>query len=232
VLLWLLLPLAFFSLAASKLPGYILPACRPLAILMGRAADRLVTEAATPERWLAARVVGLVGLVLGALVAIAPAALFREQEPLWRSLIPLAVWALVVTFLVSSRLRIDPAGALRTLRVGAAGLLLLIALAAPPILARRESAGALHPGHGPRGAGLGGLADGMDGRLLLQRRARARGRGRERGDGGRRAGSPARASGTRRRRRLEAMGGLQVRRLASGPRDNSLVRVERAGRDE
>ena len=37
VLLWLLLPLAFFSLAGSKLPGYVLPCVPPLAILIGRA---------------------------------------------------------------------------------------------------------------------------------------------------------------------------------------------------
>ena len=87
VLLWLLLPLAFFSLAGSKLPGYVLPCVPPLAILMGRAADRLVSETA-PERWLSARVTGLVGLLLGAAVAVAPAALYRLQEPLWRSLDP------------------------------------------------------------------------------------------------------------------------------------------------
>ena len=230
VLLWLLLPLAFFSLAASKLPGYILPCVPPLAILMGRAADRLVTEAATPERWLAARVVGLVGLVLGALVAIAPAALFREQEPLWRSLIPLAVWALVVTFLVSSRLRIDPAGALRTLRVGAAGLLLLIALAAPPILARRESGRVLFiPAMGREVLAWGAWRTAwMAGYFYND------GRVREVADASEvmaavEQGPQLVLLGPAERRRLEAMGGLLVRRLASGPRDNSLVRVERRG---
>ena len=233
VLLWLLLPLAFFSLAASKLPGYILPCVPPLAILMGRAADRLVNEAATPERWLSARVVGLVGLVLGALVAIAPAALFREQEPLWRSLVPLAVWAIVVMFFVSSRLRVDPAGALRTLRVGAAGLLLLIALAAPPILARRESGrGLFVPAMGRevlawgawRTAWMAGyfyndgrvreVADASDVMAAVER------------------GPQLVLLGPAERRRLEAMGSLQVMRLANGPRDNSLVRVERRGARE
>jgi len=233
VLLWLLLPLAFFSLAASKLPGYILPCVPPLAILMGRAADRLVNEAATPERWLSARVVGLVGLVLGALVAIAPAALFREQEPLWRSLVPLAVWAIVVMFFVSSRLRVDPAGALRTLRVGAAGLLLLIALAAPPILARRESGrGLFVPAMGRevlawgawRTAWMAGyfyndgrvreVADASDVMAAVEQ------------------GPQLVLLGPAERRRLEAMGSLQVMRLANGPRDNSLVRVERRGARE
>jgi len=205
----------------------------PLAILMGRAADRLVNEAATPERWLSARVVGLVGLVLGALVAIAPAALFREQEPLWRSLVPLAVWAIVVMFFVSSRLRVDPAGALRTLRVGAAGLLLLIALAAPPILARRESGrGLFVPAMGRevlawvawRTAWMAGyfyndgrvreVADASDVMAAVEQ------------------GPQLVLLGPAERRRLEAMGSLQVMRLANGPRDNSLVRVERRGARE
>ena len=56
VLLWLGLPLLFFSLAGSKLPGYILPCVPPLAILMGRTADRMVTEGPTPERQLSGRV--------------------------------------------------------------------------------------------------------------------------------------------------------------------------------
>jgi len=233
VLLWLLLPLAFFSLAASKLPGYILPCVPPLAILMGRAADRLVNEAATPERWLSARVVGLVGLVLGALVAIAPAALFREQEPLWRSLVPLAVWAIVVMFFVSSRLRVDPAGALRTLRVGAAGLLLLIALAAPPILARRESGrGLFVPAMGREVLAWGAWRTAWmagyfynDGRVREVADARDVMAAVEQGP-------QLVLLGPAERRRLEAMGSLQVMRLANGPRDNSLVRVERRGARE
>ena len=80
VLLWLGLPLVFFSLAGSKLPGYILPCVPPLAILMGRAADRLITGPATPERMRSGRVVALVGLVLAALVAAAPAALCRASR--------------------------------------------------------------------------------------------------------------------------------------------------------
>src|SRR5262245_23365379 len=46
LLLWFALPLVFFSIAGSKLPGYILPALPPLAILMGRAAARLVEDRA------------------------------------------------------------------------------------------------------------------------------------------------------------------------------------------
>jgi hypothetical protein len=60
-------------------------------------------------------------------------------EPLWTIAVPPAVWALVASLAASRRLGADPAGALRILRVGAAGLLLLLSTAAPPFLARRES---------------------------------------------------------------------------------------------
>jgi 4-amino-4-deoxy-L-arabinose transferase-like glycosyltransferase len=37
--LWILIPVAFFSLAQSKLPGYILPVLVPLSIILGRALE-------------------------------------------------------------------------------------------------------------------------------------------------------------------------------------------------
>jgi 4-amino-4-deoxy-L-arabinose transferase-like glycosyltransferase len=136
VLCWLVAPLVFFSAAGSKLPGYILPCLPPLAIAAGRAAAALSSEDRT--RW-TARATGLVTVFFGALAAAAPFALRQIGEPLWPLLIPPGVWAVLVALLVSSRMGRDPAGALRVLRVGAAGLLLLLAHAAPPLLARRES---------------------------------------------------------------------------------------------
>jgi 4-amino-4-deoxy-L-arabinose transferase-like glycosyltransferase len=230
VLLWLLLPLVFFSLASSKLPGYILPAVPPLAILMGRAADRLVREGPTPERWLAGRVVALVGLVIGALFAAAPAALFRMQEPMWRSAVPLGVWALVVTFFFSRRVGVDPAGALHVLRVGAAGLLVLVAIAAPPILARRESGRALFvPAMGREVLVWGAWrTTWMAGYFYND------GRVREVSDASEVLAAVAEGptlvlAGPGEKRRLEAMGGVLVRVLAEGPRQNALLRVHRRG---
>jgi 4-amino-4-deoxy-L-arabinose transferase-like glycosyltransferase len=228
VLLWLVLPLVFFSLAGSKLPGYILPCVPPLAILMGRVADRLVKEGPTPEGQLSGRVAALVGLVLGALIAASPAALFRLHEPMWRSAFPLGVWAVVVAFLFSRRVGPDPAGALRLLRIGGAGLLLLVALAAPPILARRESGARLFaPAMGRpvlawgawRTAWMAGYFY-NDGKVREVQQATEILAAIERG--------PALVlAGPSERRRLEAMGSLEVHTLAEGPRDNALLKVER-----
>jgi 4-amino-4-deoxy-L-arabinose transferase-like glycosyltransferase len=228
VLLWLGVPLAFFSLAGSKLPGYILPCVPPLAILMGRAADRLIAEARTPERLRWSRVAALVGLVLAALVAAAPAALWRIQEPLWRSAIPLGVWALVVAFLFSRRVGSDPAGAFRLQRIGAAGLLLLLALAAPPVLARRESGQRLFiPAMGRDVLAWGAWRTAwMAGYFYNDGKVRAVEEASEilaAID----AGPTLVLAGPSERRRLEAMGSLEVHTLARGPRENALLRVER-----
>src|SRR5436190_1585997 len=69
LLAWLLAPLAFFSIAASKLPGYILPCVAPLAMVAGRGADALVSGRRRP--W-TARAAGLVMVALGAVVAASP----------------------------------------------------------------------------------------------------------------------------------------------------------------
>jgi 4-amino-4-deoxy-L-arabinose transferase len=45
LLLWLWMPLIFFSLSKGKLPAYILPCLLPLALLLGHTlADRLKLE--------------------------------------------------------------------------------------------------------------------------------------------------------------------------------------------
>jgi 4-amino-4-deoxy-L-arabinose transferase-like glycosyltransferase len=227
-LLWLALPLAFFSMAGSKLPGYVLPCVPPLAILMGRAADRLVGEGVRPERVLSGRVVALVGLVLGALLAAAPAALFSIGEPLWRSAIPFGAWSLVVAWLASRRLEADPASALRVMRTGAAGLLVLLALAAPPILARRESGRRLFvPAMGREVLAWGAWRTSWmagyfynDGKVREVEGVAEILAAIERG--------PALVlTGPSQRRRLQAVSSLEVRTLSWGPRDDALLRVER-----
>ena len=67
LLLWLVMPLAFFSTANGKLPTYILPCLLPLALLLGHAlADRLRLEQGR-----ALSINGLLNLVLGVITLIA-----------------------------------------------------------------------------------------------------------------------------------------------------------------
>jgi hypothetical protein len=194
---------------------------------MGRAADRLVS-AVPPERYLSGRVTALVSLILAALVATTPALLFRLQEPLWRSALPFGLWALVVAFLFSRRIGADPAGALRLMRVGAAGLLLLLTLAAPPILAGRESGRMLFiPTMGREVLAWGAWRTAWMAGYFYN-------------DGKVREVTDAREIfsaveedptlvlvGPSERRRLEAMSTMETQALAYGPRENVLLRVAR-----
>ena len=136
MLSWLALPFLFFSLAGSKLPGYVLPCLPPLAILMGRACHALILRDAA-RSW--PRVVATIGLALGALLFAAPLRQIAMGEPDFVLAVPAGLWVLLVVFVFSRRVTRDPDGALRVLRIGAAGFLLLLTNVAPTLLARRES---------------------------------------------------------------------------------------------
>jgi 4-amino-4-deoxy-L-arabinose transferase-like glycosyltransferase len=224
VAVWLLLPLLFFSLAASKLPGYILPCLPPLALAAGRAAAGMTQEA----RWPWARPVALVGVVLGALLAAAPFVLRAQGEPRWLTLLPACMWALVVLLGVSRLVERRPLATLALWRVGAAGFLLLLVMAAPPLLAARESGRALFlPAAGRpvlawgawRTAWMAGYfyndakVREIDGFPELQSALDA--------------GPVLVLAGPGERRRLERMPGLRTTALAPGPRGNVLLKVER-----
>jgi len=226
VLLWLLLPLLFFSTAGSKLPGYILPCLPPLALLMGRAAARLV-ENEEPGRF-GSRSVAVFGLLLGAVAATTPFLLWRMGERLWPSALPFALWSLVVAFSFSRRVSSDRAGAVALLRVGAAGGLLLLALAAPAILARRESGRGLFTATQGQevlvwGAWRTAWMSGYfynDANLRsvesLDEVTAALGRG------------PALVlCGPSERRRLQRLSAFSALTLAEGPRENVLLRVQK-----
>jgi 4-amino-4-deoxy-L-arabinose transferase-like glycosyltransferase len=223
VLLWLALPLLFFSAAGSKLPGYILPCLAPLAAMMGRAADDLANG-----RGRGARAFALIGLALGALVATAPAYLLRLGEPGWKNTLPLSAWALLTAWLVSRRLEVDPAGALGLLRVGAAGSLLLLASAAPPILARRESGRDLfRPAEGRQVLAWGAWRTAwMAGYFYNDGKVRQVASAQEIVEAA--AGRPMLAlCGPAERRTLEASPSIAVTLLSEGPRANALLRIER-----
>jgi hypothetical protein len=174
------------------------------------------------------RAVGLVGLLLAAVVAAAPAWLFSIREPLWQSALPIAGWALIVAYLVSRRIGIDPVGAFRLLRIGAAGLALLILLVAPPIVARRESGRAFFATAKDRevlawGAWRTAWMAGYfynDGRVREVASASEIMSALERG--------PVLVlAGPEQSRRLKAMGSVVVEVREPGPRRNELLEVER-----
>ena len=226
VLSWLVLPLLFFSLAGSKLPGYILPCLPPLALLIGRAADRMVKGDAVTG----ARAAGLLSVILAALVGAASIVAARAGEPAWPLLTPIAAWCVLMALLFSSRLRQAPAYALTVLRVGAAGLLVLLTGAAPEVLRARESGRDLFlPARGRevlawgawRTAWMAGYFynDGhvrpVEGIAAIQQRLAA--------------GPVLVVCGPAECRVLVESRGLRTLVLAEGPRGNALVRVEAAG---
>jgi 4-amino-4-deoxy-L-arabinose transferase-like glycosyltransferase len=142
VLLWLAMPLLFFSAAGSKLPGYILPCLPPLALAAGRAATALTGGEDLP-RGTGPRAVAVVTVALSGVIGAVPLVLMRQGFSGWLLAVPMAVWSVLVALLFSWRIARDADGALRLMRVGAAGFLLLLAMAAPPIIAARESGAAL-----------------------------------------------------------------------------------------
>jgi hypothetical protein len=183
-------------------------------------------QRASPEDALSRRAAALVTLALSALVASLPLVLARQGEPLWRLTLPLAAWSLLVGWMFSRRLDRDPDGALRLLRVGAAGLLLLLALAAPPLLESRESGRALFaPAAGREVLAWGAWRTAwMAGYFYNDARVR------EAQDLEEIARTVATGPalvlcGPAERRLLQRARGRSVRVLASGPRGNTLVEV-------
>ena len=129
---------------------------------------------------------------------------------------------------MSRRIGADTAGALRLLRIGAAGLLLLVLLVAPPVVARRESGRSLF-----RGAlGRDVLAWGAWRTAWMAGYFYNDGKVREVASASEimasvNQGPTLVLAGPSERRRLESMGSLEVHVLGTGVRDNSLLRVER-----
>jgi len=228
VLLWFALPLLFFSAAGSKLPGYILPCLSPLAVIAGRAAYAMATGELRGPLGTGPRAAAMVTLLLACVMAAAPLLLRRLGEPDWRLAVPFSAWCLVMGLGLRLRAERDPPGALSLLRVGAAGMLVLLALAAPPILALRESGKALFT----RTAGQEVLAWGAWRTAWMAGYFYNDGKVREvQGEDQIAAAAAARPAlvlvGPGERRRLEAAPGLVVTVLAEGPRRTSMLWVRR-----
>jgi hypothetical protein len=134
------------------------------------------------------------------------------------------VWAVAVSFLVSRRLESDAPGALRLLRVGGAGLLLLLAMAAPPIVDRLESGRRLFA----PAAGRPVLAWGAWRTAWMAGYFYNDGQVREVNDlADVLAGRPTLVLvGPGERRRLEALPNVALHLLAEGPRQNALLRLD------
>lgn len=96
---WVILPFLFFSVAQSKLPGYILPSIAPCGLLVALYVREKIAENHAPSALLVAVHALLTGAVL-AVVLIAPYKLYRIAIPaqVWRIAIPVA---LIVAFSVA-----------------------------------------------------------------------------------------------------------------------------------
>ena len=131
---WALAPLILFSLAGSKLPGYILPCVPPFAILLALGASRTLLKPSV-----ALRVAGLFGLIGAAVLAALTARGVRAQEPWARSAVMPAIWLVATMFLASRAFQSARNEVIRILSIGAAGFLLILTLVAPPVLEAMES---------------------------------------------------------------------------------------------
>jgi hypothetical protein len=196
---------------------------------MGNGAQILLRDAGVLPAWAGPSAAALLGILFGCLVATTPAVLYFTSEPGWALFVPAALWSLVVVLIASRGLSRDPPGALGLLRVGGAGLLLLITLAAPTVLARQQSGRDLFlPARGREvivwGAWRTAWMSGYfynDGRVRevtdLPAIVEAA------------SGGPVLVlAGPSQRRRLEAISSLRLLPLATGVRGDTLLRVENA----
>ncbi|ROM34010.1 4-amino-4-deoxy-L-arabinose lipid A transferase [Pseudomonas poae] len=94
LLLWLLMPLAFFSLAKGKLPSYIMPCLLPLALLMGST----LSDKLTAGKVRALRINGGLNLVIG-FVALLAISWFQLKKPVYEPGQETLSLVLVFTFL-------------------------------------------------------------------------------------------------------------------------------------
>ena len=102
LLMWLLLPLALFSLSKGKLPTYIMPCMLPLALLLGHAMMQRVEQAKTGSL----RLNGLLNLLIGGVALLALIYFqikkpFYDNEPQHMALLVMVLLTWIVTGLLT-----------------------------------------------------------------------------------------------------------------------------------
>ena len=102
LLMWLLLPLALFSLSKGKLPTYIMPCMLPLALLLGHAMMQRVEQAKTGSL----RLNGLLNLLVGGVALLALIYFqikkpFYDNEPQHMALLVMVLLTWIVTGLLT-----------------------------------------------------------------------------------------------------------------------------------
>jgi len=90
---WAAAPVVFFSFSQSKLPGYILPAVPPAALLLGVTLARLLRSDSALRRWMLA-VLGASWILAGAVAPRAANLPVGARDTLGKELLPAAIVAI------------------------------------------------------------------------------------------------------------------------------------------
>ncbi|MBN2370984.1 MAG: glycosyltransferase family 39 protein [Vicinamibacteria bacterium] len=137
---WFLVPLVFFSMAGSKLPGYILPCLPPLALMIGRFLSEAIPcdGRRLGSKWTTTAYVAS-QLTLAAIIAVAPFRLRRLDAQTQIDIAPFFLAAAGTAIFSVLGLRAGFAKTAWILRAGGTLTLLALLFAAPRVMDRRES---------------------------------------------------------------------------------------------
>jgi 4-amino-4-deoxy-L-arabinose transferase-like glycosyltransferase len=98
LVLWAIVPIVFFSLAESKLPGYILPSILPITILTGDYINR-IRRTSIPN-WLLISHAGLAGIITFVLLLCPQYMIYEKIIPPARTIIWAAIFGVLATLLI------------------------------------------------------------------------------------------------------------------------------------
>jgi 4-amino-4-deoxy-L-arabinose transferase-like glycosyltransferase len=150
--IWVAVPLIFFSLSESKLPGYILPISPALAVIIGVEADRLLSVSRERTHTIAAWITALVlsGMGIGFVVYLHKEKVTVGQLRVLLEVLPLAVAVISVVALAMKKRSVFITGAATVvLSLILASVLLLFPVLRNEVTLKTlslEAADALRPG--------------------------------------------------------------------------------------